>query len=1061
MILQDAQNPENKPIHLYLASAGSGKTHTLAHDYLKLALRTSPDRFKYIVAITFTNRATEEMRDRLLKVLNELRHGVGTSHVWLSQTLHLSHEELKNRADALLNHMLHHYSHFCVCTMDVFLLRLMRAFLLEIGLSGHVHLSLDTTAARKKMVTTLLTAIGKNQAVTQWIQNFLEERLNAPEGYNWSLEEELFAFSEEIFKERFKKVFSEDKQLSEKTWQGMQNLAAHRHTHESTLTTQAKRALRLIEAAGYTLSDFSKNAGINILQKIVRNRIFFKQKLITTNVDKAAENPLLLLRKADRNLEIGSFVQHQLAPTFTALVDHISDSKSSTLYNSLRAIQSQIHYMGITSYMLDALREYRSYEHTFFLSDTLDILCRLTQHTHVPYVYEKLGAFFRHYLLDEFQDTSLFQWRALKPLILDGMSQEHKQYLVGDIKQSIYRWRGAASAQLLDEVKQDIPSYALHQSSLQTNWRSAKNIVSFNNQFFATLLHLPIFRDLSSDILRKTYENIQQKPSKKQSKAGYVSITGLEKSEHLSYTEQANHWCCEKIDALLAQGYQAEDICILVRKRAEGTQLLQTLLKHNPSYQIFTQESLLLAQAPPVQLLTHALRLLYHYSIVQNQDKLVLDNNKLAARDYFYLQYLAYTLGTQQMPTHEEFQQWSAHKIFSPTIQTFFKQRSVLLHLPLYLLCEKLIDLFSLHKYERYQPFVYDFMALLFAYQRQHGQNIAEFLKYWEEQSPKASLSSSSHLHATQILTIHKAKGLEFPVVLVPYATWALQSEHTSYLWTKSPVQGILSQLPFLALKYKKDLAHTYFSDEYEIEKVESYVDALNLLYVACTRPCKELHICYYSRAKDVYKLSTVGDVIQQLLGNDNGIFPKEIQKSGDKLFFALGSTTQAQANTRAKSTLSLPWQRPHHSGVSAHILATSKPQDSTQQQGIEAHEFLRTIHSWQDYKHKRRKQELLAPELLKLLDKLFSHKKVKDWFSGNWEIRHECELLVEGRVKRPDLVFLSSLEIHVADLKTGHPSSHHRQQVLEYLSILQRIHHQKIRGFLLYLKPIVHIISL
>ena len=360
------QKPENRPLHLYLASAGSGKTYTLTHAYLELALSASPDRFKHIVAITFTNRATEAMRDRLLKTLDDLRNERGTSHISLGHTLGLSHEELKKRAGELLRHILHHYSSFCVCTMDVFLLRLMRAFLLETGLSGNLYLTLDTTPARKKMVSELLAAVGKNEVITRWLQHFLEERLSMPEGYNWSLEEELFAFSEEIFRETFREVFPEEGPRSEDIWQGMQSVAAHRSEYEKRLTVQARQILDLMQKSGYRISDFSKNAGISILHKIVHQKIFFRHALLTSSVEKAAVDPLLLLKKADRSEAIGAFVERQLAPLFTQLVHLLSDSEQSTLYNSLRAIQSHIHHMGITSYMLDALREYRSHEGMFF-----------------------------------------------------------------------------------------------------------------------------------------------------------------------------------------------------------------------------------------------------------------------------------------------------------------------------------------------------------------------------------------------------------------------------------------------------------------------------------------------------------------------------------------------------------------------------------------------------------------------------------------------------------------------------------------------------------------------
>lgn len=1104
-------------LKVYFSSAGSGKTHTLTREYIRLALGDpfSPRYFSHIIAITFTNKATEEMRSRILEHLYALSQGqavYGSTEAELFSLFQMPAERLRYRAGEVLKHVLHNYGQFAISTIDVFFQRLVRAFLLEIGVPGYYHLEVDTGPALQAAAEALLKQAGSNKALTHWLITFIERQLQ--EEKSWHPSRRLLEFAPELFKEQCLRVTrsspAQEPLTQDEVSHFLESIDKEKKPYEQKLQKQAEKARSFLQQHGLGVEDFSykKNGALSIFMKIDRRK-FLKKELLTQRFRQAAEDNNIDHTRASGSSNQKDQVVVCLREGLQAcLQDTLSIiEKEGRYYETLSAAQEHLYLLGIVSHMQQVLRDYRDTQGIFFLSDVNEILRQLTAESHTPYLYEKVGTYYNHYLLDEFQDTSLFQGESLQPLLAEGVAQGYTQLLVGDRKQSIYRWRGAAPADLFKSLTQNISDEAFQYHHLDKNWRSAEALVTFNNALFTQAAQLLSASQPKEEAVKEVNSPLSDYARAAQTSAhpqeqGYLTFTGFCDTENKAALEnRCLNWLSTQVETLFQRGYRPKDICILVRRHEESRKVVQTLLKHahtqDKPYGIYSQESLLLAGSSSVQLLCCAFALLNEQEIppqaentptnmplsagmpyVKDESTAEDERKRSSHTKILWIQLYELHQKLQEpywQPTHEAYEAfWQQIKTHPRGAIAHFKRRmSMLRKLPLYILSEQLISIFELQKYREEQPFLHDFQSLVFYYQRKEGQSLTAFLLHWEDVCTQASLSAPSTTEAIQVMTLHKAKGLEFPVVLLPFCMWDLDhsTRHAPYLWEESPQEGFFAQFPFLLLRYSSKLLDTAFATSYQKERRATYVDNLNLLYVACTRAMKELHVCYGIKESKTKKeaFSHVGELLQKLLfDKDTQLLPnleRRISEEKDRYVCYYGKKEKTTPQRPMPDELPLPTDyeadmlldRPDWS----HYIFINTPIQETieaRKQGILLHALIAQINhinelpSILDRLKKSPQEEIVADRLRAL----FALPEMKDWFSGTWELRHEQNILTPAaECYRPDLVLLRTSEVHVVDFKTSPAQkAQHIQQLAKYINLVTQLSTSSISGFLAYAHP-------
>ena len=1111
---ESCEESKSKYFLVYLSSAGAGKTYTLTREYIKLALRERRS-FSRIVAITFTNKATEEMRARILSQLHILgreqlskeAHKLASE---LSAELNLSLSQLRERAREALQQILYDYGQFSVSTIDVFFQRLIRAFMLEVGLPGYYRIELDVAPALQTTAKQLLERTGLDTLLTDWLTRFVEERIQ--EGKKWNIETELVDFGRQIFREDFlslrpleaKESDLSQSQLSEQLKHTQQEQKAYEHY----LSEQATKAYELLHCYELSVEDLkSKQRGpFSIFYKIKEKRNYAADELLSKTVLDTVEASNYLsywiTKSSDKKEQIEVCVEEGLQMCLEKSYTFLKEK--GRFYASLCEIRTNIHLLGLVSHIQQYLRDYRDSQGIVFLSDVNDILRQLTSESYLPYLYEKVGSFYRHYLLDEFQDTSLFQFESLRPLLKNGVDEGDEQLVVGDRKQAIYRWRGASPTQLFEKLALSIPKYAFSERYLKKNWRSRHTIVEINNVLFSyaakhvnQLLTKESLREQSTSSeseepvaasLSEAYKEVEQSAAI-QERDGYFRCTALSQSGENSAEVRSKclDWLCKQVDEVLSRGYLPEQICVLVRRRKEGQEVVEALLrqaekhvagdKEKTSYGVHSQESLLLSRSISVQLLYTALQLL----VEEEKEHLEEKTKSVAKREEkaLWMQMYALWISLQEetKPTHKSYESFweKLHKGQAPRpIQYLLLERKKLKKQPLYMLCEQLVSIFDLQSYAEEQPFLHDFLSFVFNYHHTQRQLLSSFLSHWAQVSEKTSLSSASRHQAIQVMTVHKAKGLEFPVVLLPFCMWSFghSSLHTNYLWSRSPKQGFFSTFPLLLLRYNKRLLQTEFGDIYEKEKEEAFTDSLNLLYVACTRPKCELHICYVVKEKFFHSPSSseslrqVGELLHLMLFSKDSLLLPELRRRFGKeegrsvCEYGEPLTIKSEKVEKRSTEIAL---LPVQTNWSKYILVGSPEKE--QEEAKEAREIGIYLHAQiAQIDHIDQLPARLAAlsdsqkdQLVKKrLEEIFALPELQEWFSGKWQLLHEQSILLsEGNYFRPDLVLLSEEEAKVIDFKSSPGRAvEYAQKMTDYVRKVHAICKRPTSGFLVYSYP-------
>ena len=568
---------------VYKASAGSGKTFQLVVEYLKLLLK-NPQNYRHILAVTFTNKATNEMKTRILETLNQLASGQPSKYIAeIQKENHLSEELIRKNAKQVLRNILHDYNRFSISTIDSFTQRTIKAFNHELGISPNYRLEINSDMILAEATDRMLAKIDKDKKLLKWLKDFSKEKIE--DSYSQRIEDDIKSLGKELFKENFQLFFPDDSDSvysRENLDEFSKELNKIKSVFENTSKNIGKKAVDIIIGNDFSIDDFYyKKAGIaGFIYAIASGEIKEPGSRVL-----AAENEpeSWYSAKHPEAQKIHRLAESELKPLLHELLEFYK--KNEQEYNTVLAVLKQLRMLGILTDLKEEIKLLLHEKGVLQMSDSNLLLSKIIGQSDSPFIFEKTGSYYNHFMLDEFQDTSGLQWHNFKPLITNSLAEGNKNLLVGDVKQSIYRWRNSDYRILAEQIHSDFTKNQIEQHSLDKNWRSDKNIIDFNNHIFESLKNI-VEETLSKTVgddndtfiqrFRNIYDSISQIPGNPDAEQkGFVKIQFLDEE---SFETDSAKLLIEQVKKLQDNGIKASEIAIIIRKNKEGTPIIEAFL---------------------------------------------------------------------------------------------------------------------------------------------------------------------------------------------------------------------------------------------------------------------------------------------------------------------------------------------------------------------------------------------------------------------------------------------------------------------------------------------------
>ena len=1064
-------NESIKPLTVYKASAGSGKTFTLATEYIRLLVE-NPQCYRNILAVTFTNKATEEMKMRILSQLYGIWKQLTESDKYLQniqEKTGLAPNVISERAGLALNNLTHNYNYFRVETIDTFFQSVLRNMARELDLTTNLRIGLNDYQVEELAVDQLIEDLTTTDVMLQWILKYIME--NISDDKSWNVIAQIKKFGQNIFKDYYKEVsITLEQKMGE---------AGFFENYTTCLRDLRKAAEEYMKEIGESFFDTLEGEGLNVddLSSKQRGIASFFNKLrkgtfdpsiITTTVANHLENIEKWCPKTNpRRDAVLQVVESSLIQILKCAVE--AQEKQWKIFQSSNLTLRHLNQLRLLSSIEKKVREINETENRFLLSDTQQLLHSLIDGSDSPFIFEKIGTQLQHVMIDEFQDTSTIQWQNFKVLLAETMSHEDgSNLIVGDVKQSIYRWR-SGDWRLLNGIENQFNSMLMEIKSLSTNYRSTRNVIDFNNTFFrhAAKVEYQALEELECDEreqLEKAYADVEQKVPDDKKDEGRVTIELLPNNE---YQESVLEHTVEYVRELIDAGVSQKDIAILVRYNNHIPLIAQYFLENLPEVSIVSDEAFHLEASSAVCLMIQALHLLLHpddqltkAAIVKTwlctvQGKELTDDQFMIAGNNF----------DEYLP------------------EAYIAHFDELLTLPLYELAEKIYAIFQLHRLEGQGAYLCAFYDHLANYVNENTTDIQSFLTEWDENLSKKTIQSDE-TNGIRLISIHKSKGLEFDHVIIPYCDWTLEKYSDNIIWCK-PNEAPFNDLPIAPIDYSPKMMGSIYEKEYLHEHLQNTVDNLNLLYVAFTRAAKSLYVVGKRGAKN--SRSALIELCLPLVAESMPEAQLEGMENNEAaIVFEYGTcqTSQpelpSQKNEKESSNPFLQKSeaisvsiRTYDSKVNFRQSNRSRDfiegEDIDQQRryiqaGSILHEIFSTIQTEKDIPEALQRlqfegilydEEMTAERITSMLRKRLSDPRIASWFSPRWTLFNECTILSveDGEVHehRPDRVMTDGNEWIVVDFKFGHPDPEYHTQVRQYMDLLSSMGHQNIKGYLWY----------
>lgn len=957
----------------------------------------------------------------------------------LSRELKISPLELSSRATLLLSEILHNYSDFAISTIDSFTHKIVKTFAYDLKLPVNFNIETNTGDFYQKVISGLLSKIGEDTALTNLLVQYASN--NASENTSWDPESKLIEFINLLQKENADAYLQKLKILSTDELKAFQKkLYAHTSSFKKNIKEAGKKGVELIKKNKLNDKHFHYT-------KSGPHRIFFKWAkisnektgdLISSRITEAIAN-----NKWGNNSNSADETQRvqSIAPALTTLANQTIEyiSKNGDTYNLYSLIEKNIYSIILVNELQQISEEFRAEEQIVFISEFNSKIATIVSEEPAPFIYERLGERYQHYLLDEFQDTSTLQWMNLLPLIDNSLSQGKFNLIVGDGKQSIYRWRNANVQQfnslpdlnneqnnpVIEERKENLIRN-FEAKILDTNYRSLKQIIEFNNL---------VFDFLPKKILSENYRSIYdfQTQKIKKDKGGYVSIYygDIEKDllEEHNFNTTKQH-----IQNAIISGFDYKDICVIVRSNHQGNAIANFLIDN--AIPVISSDSLLLKNNSEVNCIIAFLNYL---------------NNPLdfvsAASVINYCIKDSLALAKALSSLNKSKNLFSVLNTNNYTIQfDDFSQKNV------FDVCVHIITSLNLQKHN--PQYIRFFLDEVNDYLVNKTGSVNDFLIWWDKRQDQASLIIPEGVNSVKIMTIHKSKGLEFPIVILPFFNWDVYKP--SNAWVNLEKFNI--ELPVGVFNISKGISEAGLDDVYETEKNEQNLDNLNLIYVAFTRAVERLHII--SNKSKTQKKETISlwinSFIESIKQNNNTGFI-EFGSPADKLL----PEHKEQPDSFDISNVNFNTNAGLVKIKGSHKLKVTDESEKALANGIKMHYILSEINSANEISivlEKMSSNGIISDSeketLCKKINSILKNNTIRNYYSGNYKTKNEAEIITEtGEILRPDKVIFDNETVIIIDYKTGLPDvKKHSKQMQKYSDALQDMGVKNIKKILIYL---------
>ncbi len=1057
----------NGNLTVFKASAGSGKTFTLTAQYIALLLSGESAPHRAILAVTFTNKATAEMKERILQELWEIAYRPEETGSFVQavrrQLPGVPLETLRQRAANALHAIIHDYDYFRIETIDAFFQSLLTTLAHELNLSAGFRVEIDDKQVVENAVDRLMASIDRRENLRQWVLSYISERIE--DNQRWDVTKEVKRLARQIMKEQF--LLHEEELLhvldSEQTLKEYrQELNALMRSAEQEIAQKAAALLQKGEEYG-GFEQFNRgNNIVRYVSKIAAGSV----EAPTDAFRKYIESTDTWLKKADRENAAARDCAERLREQLAAL-----DTLRRETEPIINSCQLTLRYLNPLRLIGEIGREAGAINrenNRFMLAKTPLLFNRLVGSDDASFVFEKAGTEFRHVMIDEFQDTSTLQWANFKRLLVENMAQGNGCLLVGDVKQSIYRFRNG-DWKILNGIEREFGHYPIEIHNLDTNYRSARHIVEFNNGLFPKIAHL-LDRMSPDSGISGIYADVEQKDcgrpggrveirytitSKGRDKA--IGETTGNESPETSIPDQL----AEEIKALHESGIAYNDMAILVRSNRSVSDILQAFSANYADIPLISDEAFLLSSSPAVLLVIHALRYL--------TDENNTVSRAFAAHTYQHL-VLNHTLswekllenGTNSLP------------------EGYVKHMETLREMPLYELTERLIELFGIGRIEDSAPYIFCLLDEIINYTDGGSPEITAFLKFWDDTLSSKAIPGGE-IHGVRILTIHKSKGLAFHTVFLPYCDWYLEKDLPEDLLWCTPQAKPYDTLPLVPIRPGKQMQASVYKKTYEAEHLDRRTEHLNLMYVAFTRAKQNLFVWAKTRGETDLTATevTMGDLLYAATeGEDVSIGTAQAASSPRKSGFPAEKANEALPyhTVNPLKPHSIPEQIPletyrpqvefRQSNTAKDFISDNAPNGNASYIDIGKlmHRIFSMIHTLEDveaalaelYRSGMIPTDKEREALRHLVTKRMENPTVKDWFSSKWNVYNECSILsrdAEGRllVRRPDRVMQRGDHTVVVDFKFGNAKPEYYEQVSTYCRLLINMGHRNVKGYLWY----------
>lgn len=1067
---------------IYKASAGSGKTFTLSVEYIKLLIK-DPQSYRSTLAVTFTNKATEEMKLRILSQLYGIWKLLPDSKSYIDkikEDLDVTEEYMSERAGIALHNIVHNYSYFRIETIDSFFQSVLRNLARELDLTANLRIELNDYQIERNAVDELINSLDENSELLTWIMEYIRE--NMDDDKDWNVIGNIKRFGENIFREYYK---TNSKKLNERLLeegffkQYTTKLRQMRNEAEVEMQNEAAQFFDALNHNGIEIDDLNngKNgpAGyfIKIKKGIYNNTIVTKR--LQKVLDEGSESSWV---KQKSSKETQDIVRELANSTLTPLVHHAEDvrQKNWYIYGSAVLTLRHLNQLRLLNSIENKVRMMNVEQNRFLLSDTHTLLHSLIRDTDSPFIFEKIGNYLENIMIDEFQDTSTVQWQNFKVLLEECMSHGEQQgnLIVGDVKQSIYRWR-SGDWRMLNNIEREFPylNSMLNVCSLDTNYRSSRRVITFNNAFFKRASELEYAAQKSStpdtsspEQLKKAYSDVAQKVPSFRDNHGYVSINLLPNED---YRQQALQKTAEAVSLLLDSGANYSDIAILVRSNDIIQLIAEFFANELPDVKIVSDEAFRLDSSVSVNIIVNAMLWLTH-------------PDNILAKAYIAKAYQTYVLKKSEQETNKLLA--TAEGIDSALPCALIDKRNDLLTMPIFELAEQIYTLFNIGNIKGEDAYLYAFYDALTDFIANNTADIDSFVEEWND-SIAAKTIQASAIDGIRIITIHQSKGLEFEHVVIPFCDWTLEKGNT--IWCTPQVEPY-NELPLIPVDFSaSQMKGTIYEFDYNEEHLQNCVDNLNLLYVAFTRAASSLFVIA-QRGTPSSRSYIVEQAITDIKLEGSSLDGDPSDKKAE-LLFSYGELEIVETKAKKKSDNIFTPEVENmnvdmatfsnkvefkQSNKSRDFVADDdentddddRKQLSYIKTGKILHYLFSTINTTDDIDTSLAQLEMdgLIEEsdtnikrLRDMLHKRFSNRQVADWFSSRWTLFNECTILDYDaatdtvREHRPDRVMKDEKtgEVVIVDFKFGSPRPEYVEQVNRYKTLTQNMGYPNVKGYL------------